>query len=348
MFGVMHTEKYGRGAVYGMQIEDRRTEADRGKFERSAIDWNRTKENYHLVDSENWNKRITSRLREEGLKERKNSNVLIGTVYSASPEFFENMTRPQIEKYFQKCLDFHIKEYCQDDKSRIVSAVVHLDETTPHMQIQSIPLFKDEDGMHLSAKLLIGNRNKMREAQNRFHEEVCKEYGLERGELVDWNADPKERKSHKDKVEYWRELEKELSSKVEALTKKTEELERKYHQKLVPDYNKVASLGRKLQSDIENMKTEKGEIKVDISELQKEKLQLETDIEKLANEIIRTSKDPAFKLQRWESYLRKNGGESFLIGFEKEELQRERDVLALLEKTKKSGKSHRRDTDIDR
>lgn len=348
MFGVMHTEKYGRGAVYGMQIEDRRTEADKGKFERSAIDWNRTKENYHLVDSENWNKRITSRLREEGLKERKNSNVLIGTVYSASPEFFENMTRPQIEKYFQKCLDFHIKEYCQDDKSRIVSAVVHLDETTPHMQIQSIPLFKDEDGMHLSAKLLIGNRNKMREAQNRFHEEVCKEYGLERGELVDWNADPKERKSHKDKVEYWKELEKELSSKVEALTKKSEELERKYNEQVVPNYNKIASLSRKIRSNIDTLRNEKGEVEMDISELQKEKKQLEIDIEKLANEIIRSSKDPAFKLQRWENYLRANGGESFLIGFEKEELQREKDVLALLEETKKNRKSHRRDTDIDR
>lgn len=45
------------------------------------------------------------------------------------------------------------------DKELLVNTVIHLDETTPQMQVASVPITKDLDGKaHLSAKLIMGNK----------------------------------------------------------------------------------------------------------------------------------------------------------------------------------------------
>ncbi len=199
--GIMRVEKRGRAAVYGVQIEANRTEEDHENgrdFADSDIDWERTHLNTHLVKTDRWNEAITKRLKEEGIKPRKDSIVLLDALYTASPEYFEGKTQEEILDYFQECLDFHVKMYCQGDKSRVINAVVHFDEKTPHMAVASIPLMEDEQGMHLSAKVIMGNRKDYRLRQDRFYEEVTKKRGLERGEV----QDPAETKRHTTKREW--------------------------------------------------------------------------------------------------------------------------------------------------
>ena len=76
--------------------------------------------------------------------------------------------------------------------------MVHLDETTPHMQVASVPILEDEKGLHLSAKIIMGNRSTYRLRQDRFFEEVGKKYDLERGE----RRDPTQTKEHTTKREW--------------------------------------------------------------------------------------------------------------------------------------------------
>ena len=67
----------------------------------------------------------------------------------------------------------------QDPKT-IISAVVHMDEKTPHMHLCFVPL--TEDG-RLSAKEIVGNKKKLTQWQDRFWEHMVKKYpDLERGE----------------------------------------------------------------------------------------------------------------------------------------------------------------------
>ena len=67
----------------------------------------------------------------------------------------------------------------QDPKT-ILSAVVHMDEKTPHMHLSFVPL--TEDG-RLSAKEIVGNKKKLTQWQDRFWEHMVKKYpDLERGE----------------------------------------------------------------------------------------------------------------------------------------------------------------------
>ena len=61
-----------------------------------------------------------------------------------------------------------------------LSAVVHMDEKTPHMHLCFVPL--TEDG-RLSAKEIVGNKKKLTQWQDRFWEHMVKKYpDLERGE----------------------------------------------------------------------------------------------------------------------------------------------------------------------
>ena len=96
---------------------------------------------------------------------------------TASPEFFKGKKKGEIKAYFQEALDFMQKHQSKDT---IISAVVHMDEKTPHMHLCFVPL--TEDG-RLSAKEIVGNKKKLTQWQDRFWEHMVKKYpDLERGE----------------------------------------------------------------------------------------------------------------------------------------------------------------------
>lgn len=220
--GIMRVEKRGRAAVYGLQIEANRTAEDHEQgrdFAASDIDWSKTSENVDLIKTEKWNQAITARLKDEGLKTRKDSVVMLDGLYTASPEFFTGKSKDEIMEYFGDCLDFHVRAYCQGDRSRLLNARVHFDETTPHLTIQSIPIYKDEKGkMHLSAKLIMGGRGDYQRRQNDFFEQVTQKRGLDRGELHDEG----ERKKHK-KVRDWQiEQQKEKLAELDAALARVE------------------------------------------------------------------------------------------------------------------------------
>ena len=189
MYGIMRVEKRGRADVYGIQLEANRTVEQHEKgleFDKSYIDWNKTRDNIFLVQTEHWNKEITKVTKqiesETGKKTRKDSVVLLDGLFTASPEFFEGKTTQEIKKYFEDCLDFYVKEYCQGDETRVLNAVIHLDEATPHMQVASIPVYTSESGNRLNAKIIMGNKTDYRKRQDRFFDAVSCKYGLERGE----------------------------------------------------------------------------------------------------------------------------------------------------------------------
>lgn len=189
MYGIMRVEKRGRADVYGIQLEANRTVEQHEKgleFDKSDIDWGKTDDNIFLVQTEQWNKEITKVTKrietENGKKTRKDAVVLLDGLFTASPEFFEGKTTQEIKMYFEDCLDFYVKEYCQGDETRVLNAVIHLDEATPHMQVASIPVYTSESGNRLNAKIIMGNKTDYRKRQDRFFEAVSEKYGLERGE----------------------------------------------------------------------------------------------------------------------------------------------------------------------
>ena len=76
----------------------------------------------------------------------------VDTLITASPEFFKKKSPKEIQEFFQRAADFLIGRV---GKENIVSAVVHMDEKTPHLHLTFVPLTKDN---RLCAKEIIGNR----------------------------------------------------------------------------------------------------------------------------------------------------------------------------------------------
>ncbi|MDY3317783.1 MobV family relaxase [Riemerella anatipestifer] len=78
------------------------------------------------------------------------------------------------ENWIRDNYDFLCQEYGAEN---IVRFTLHIDEKTPHIHAVTVPI--TEDG-RLSAKEIIGNRNKMQERQDRYAEAMEK-FGLQRG-----------------------------------------------------------------------------------------------------------------------------------------------------------------------
>ena len=142
------------------------------------VDTSRSHLNFHLVTPQRkYRAEAEKQIAEAGCRTRSDSVRVVEALVTASPEFFKGKKKGEIKAYFQEALDF-IREH-QDPKT-IISAVVHMDEKTPHMHLCFIPL--TEDG-RLSAKEIVGNKKKLTQWQDRFWEHMVKKYpDLERGE----------------------------------------------------------------------------------------------------------------------------------------------------------------------
>lgn len=147
------------------------------------IDGSRSHLNYHLVEPRlkyygEIQTRIEKAQRENPkCKVRKDSVKFIDTIVTASPEFLAAMKPEGVRRYFQRALKFLQQEVGTEN---IFSAVVHMDERNPHMHLCFVPLTKDN---RLSAKEIMGGRDKLVQWQDKFHDFMAEEFPqLERGQ----------------------------------------------------------------------------------------------------------------------------------------------------------------------
>ena len=168
-------EKYKRTDVVGIERENERDENYKST-RNPQIDKSKTHLNYHIIPFEKkYLSFIDERIKRLSPKRKiKDDAVLITSFILASDkEFFERITAEQQKQFFADCTDFFSERYGEEN---VVSAVVHLDESTPHLHLNLIPV----TGGRLCAKELF-DRAALRELQTGFYEIVGKKYGLKRG-----------------------------------------------------------------------------------------------------------------------------------------------------------------------
>lgn len=108
-------------------------------------------------------------------KIRKNAVHALEFVVTASPEKMAAMGQTRSEDYLRDALTWLENKHGAEN---ILSAVIHNDETTPHLQVLVIPI--DERGK-LNARSLVGGKAQLSAMQTDFAERVGAKYGLERG-----------------------------------------------------------------------------------------------------------------------------------------------------------------------
>ena len=78
---------------------------------------------------------------------KKNSVLLVETLITGSPELLQPMRHDEMLAYMKRAYDFMAERVGEQN---IVSAVIHLDEKTPHMHLCFVPLSEDK---RLTAKV---------------------------------------------------------------------------------------------------------------------------------------------------------------------------------------------------
>ena len=140
------------------------------------IDLSRTAQNFHLVTPRwSYEQEIKHRIQTAGCRVRKDSVKFVDTLVTVSPEFAK-AHEAEMPEYFRRAFDF-LKERVGEEN--IFSAVVHMDEKTPHMHLCFVPLTRDK---RLSAKEILGNKKSMIRWQDDFYACMAERWPeLERG-----------------------------------------------------------------------------------------------------------------------------------------------------------------------
>ena len=175
-FAILRFAKYKGPEISNIESHNERTKE---KYASNPdIDKSRSHLNFHLITPEQkYRAEAERQIKDAGCRTRSDSVRVVEALVTASPESFKGKKKAEIKAYFQEALDF-IREH-QDQKT-IISAVVHMDEKTPHMHLSFVPLTADG---RLSAKEIVGNKKKLTWWQDEFWKHMVGKYpDLERGE----------------------------------------------------------------------------------------------------------------------------------------------------------------------
>ena len=72
------------------------------------------------------------------------SNVACKYIITASPDFFSELSQEEIKRYFETAYKF-VCGFKNLGEEYILSAKVHLDETTPHLHLIYLPVVHTKD-----------------------------------------------------------------------------------------------------------------------------------------------------------------------------------------------------------
>lgn len=173
-YAILRFAKHKGGASKALSAHHERTKEVYAS--NPDIDAERTKQNFHLVTPRwSYEQEIRHRIRMAGCRVRKDSVKFVDTLVTVSPEF-ARVHEAEMPEYFTRAFDF-MKERVGEEN--IFSAVVHMDEKTPHMHLCFVPLTKDK---RLSAKEILGNKKAMIQWQDDFYACMAERWPeLERG-----------------------------------------------------------------------------------------------------------------------------------------------------------------------
>ena len=167
-------EKYKRQEVSPVEEENERDETYQAS--NPQIDSSRTHLNYHLIlPRKSYMEIINERLSELELKRKIRSDAILmnSFIVTSDGEFFKGLNPWEIDEFFRDCVKFFSDKYGEEN---MISAVVHRDETTPHMHLNFIPINEGR----LSSKSLF-DRQKLAQLQTELHENIGRKWGLQRG-----------------------------------------------------------------------------------------------------------------------------------------------------------------------
>lgn len=153
-------------SIKGFEIHNLR------KKEVPNADPSRTHLNKILIGSENVIEDVKKHI--YGIKIRSNANIAIDMVLTVNHKFFENLPPGHLEKWIDCNMEF-IKDNFGDN---CISAILHLDETAPHLHILISPRFYNEKRKRyeLSSNKYFGTKQQLKDFQTNYANHMHKSF----------------------------------------------------------------------------------------------------------------------------------------------------------------------------
>ena len=189
-YAIVRNEKLTRAEVNGKGTHnDRKAKCHTNK----DIDSTRTHLNYYIKKNNyTYTKEFDKLRKEQNLTGylRENSIIMCQMIITSDQEFFNRIGEQETKRYFNECYKF-ICNYKNLGEENIISAVVHLDEGTPHLHLMFVPVVHTKDKENKPIKKICARdfwkgRDSYRKLQNSYFEYVkSKGFDLERGLYVE-------------------------------------------------------------------------------------------------------------------------------------------------------------------
>ena len=241
---------------------------------------------------------------------KKVSNVMCELLITSDKEFFDKIGEYETKRYFESAYKF-VCNYQNLGEEFIISAKVHLDESTPHMHLVYIPVIHKIDkksGKPIS-KIACSEywkgKDSYKKLQDNFYEYITScGFDLERGNTKDNEHIPIEKLKVITNYELQELEKKSLKEEKEITTNNFNELQTDY-KRIIKKFNTLAKQYTKVKAITDNILFKQEEIKKENIKLQEEN-----------NNLIRENNNIQDFLEKTYEYV------SLLFNFPKDTLKR--------------------------
>ena len=218
-FLVLHMDKFKKEAVRGIQSHNNR---ERESHSNPNIDYSKSQGNYDLHGQKaEYAQAIQNRIDDLLLVKavRKDAVHMCGLIVSSDSAFFEKLTPEDTRRFFEESKAF-LTEFVGPEN--VISAMVHMDEKTPHMHFLHVPVTPEGK---LSAKTLY-TRESLKKLQTELPRHLqSRGFDVQRGVEQEPGAAKKhlDTREFKQQQEAVRSLEKEAASVSNSLEQRKQE-----------------------------------------------------------------------------------------------------------------------------
>ena len=217
----------------------------------------------------------------------KTTNVACELIITSDKEFFENIGKEETKRYFQTAYDF-VANYKNLGEKYILSAKVHLDESTPHLHLVFVPVIHKLDNKSgkqidkIACSEYWKGKDSYRQLQDNFYKYITENgFDLERGktrEIEHLSTEKLKQITNYDNIKY------ELSQEqIQPINTKNTDLILQQNQQLITYTNKLKlqlSKSYTAIKKVEKLQQENTNLKTENKELKNENYKLKNYIEK--------------------------------------------------------------------
>lgn len=297
-YAILRNENYKKENLAGIYKHNERKNTN---YSNKNINKQNSIKNYSIKKcNTTYQKAITNLIQKYNMKNRitKQTNLICEFVITSSKDFFERIGEKETRRYFETAYKF-VANYKNLGEDFIVSAKVHLDEETPHLHIDFVPVVhktdKQGNTIHkIACSEYWKGKDSYARLQDNFYSYMIKAgFDLERGNTKENEHIDIERLKKITNYEV-QQFEKKSIEKEKTLETNNAELLQKQNRRIIHKFNTLSNqyvkiknnvymiqkLNKKLQEENENLKTENDDLIEENQKMQKEINHLKDYIQK--------------------------------------------------------------------